>query len=251
MKPRPNSVQVRGVTLAPDVVTLVQSLLRSDGYVYLAGIPEEFDHLAELSRLGQLVPQYGGDLIREVRPLDDVGDDVVSASNTKELTPHTEWYEFPGTPPRFVALWCVRRATGGGGETTLADGYRFLRQFSPDEQAQLRSTRYAWRSSPSLAVHGIISSALHPFLEEHDGRLLLRFSTQDITSADDGLLRRFISAGNAYFAESRMEFGIAENDVLVWDNWRMIHARNAFSDRSRHLRRVLISDHAESHQLGC
>ena len=33
----------------------------------------------------------------------------------------------------------------------------------------------------------------------------------------------------------------AERDMLVWDNWRLLHARNAFSDRSRHLRRIQIA----------
>lgn len=242
----PNSVRLRGRTLVTEQLDLIHSLLGADGYVYLSEVPDSFDYITELARIGRLIPQYNDLVIREVRPLDSVGEDVISASNTRELTPHTEWYEFQGIPPRYIALWCVRPASGGGGETTLADGHRFLRQFSPAEQAHLRSKEYLWRSSPSLAAHGVTTSARHPLVEEYSGRIVLRFSTHDIISPDDGLLHRFVSEGNEYFHNTKISYPISRNDVLLWDNWRIMHARNAFSDRLRHLRRVLIGGESQS-----
>ncbi|MFC0107885.1 TauD/TfdA family dioxygenase [Kibdelosporangium aridum subsp. largum] len=29
--------------------------------------------------------------------------------------------------------------------------------------------------------------------------------------------------------------------MLVWDNWLLLHGRNSFSDRNRHLRRIQIA----------
>jgi alpha-ketoglutarate-dependent taurine dioxygenase len=31
------------------------------------------------------------------------------------------------------------------------------------------------------------------------------------------------------------------NDMLVLDNWRMLHSRNAFTDLGRHLKRIQIA----------
>src|SRR5437016_4825283 len=113
----PNTVTVAGPSLDADVLPLVHQMLAADGYVYLEIGDERFDYLRELRRLGEPARQYNGELVREVKPEPDIGNDVYSASNMRELTPHTESYEFEGLPPRYVALWCVRPAEGPGGET--------------------------------------------------------------------------------------------------------------------------------------
>jgi alpha-ketoglutarate-dependent taurine dioxygenase len=237
----PNTILDIGLAFGGESLTLVLQLLDEDGYVYITGAPDGFDFLSQLRRLGQPIRQYNGALIRDVKPEPDIGDDVYSASNTRELTPHTESYEFEGLPPRYVALWCVQPARGPGGETTLADGYRFLRQFSPDEQKSMRSRVYDWRSSPSLASRGVQMCARHPILEAHRAGLVMRYSNQDIVHVDDDLLPRYVDGGRQFFETNKLAIRIERNAVLVWDNWRMMHARNGFTDRNRHLRRALIS----------
>ncbi|GAA1791276.1 TauD/TfdA family dioxygenase [Planosporangium flavigriseum] len=237
----PNTISGVGRSLRDDDLALMRHLLDADGYVYLTGITDGFDYLAEVSRLGPLARQYSGALVRDIRPAPDIGNDVYSASNTRELTPHTESYEFEGIPPRYVALWCVRPAEGPGGETTLADGHRFLQQFSADDQDLMRSRVYEWRSSPSLASQGVRISARHPILEPHDDGLVMRYSNQDIVRVDDGLLPRYVDGGRQFFDANKRAIRIERNAALIWDNWRMMHARNGFGDRSRHLRRVLIA----------
>jgi hypothetical protein len=157
-----------------------------------------------------------------------------------ELTPHTEWYEFPGSPPRYVALWCVHPAEGPGGETTLADGYALLERFSTGDREQLILNIRQWRSRPTLAREGVEEIAYHPVLEVHDGTLLLRFSTLDML-ADDDLSRKWISSGREFVEVTRIPIKLGQGALLIWDNWRMPHARNAFADPRRHLRRVLIA----------
>lgn len=237
----PNTISDIGTAFGGDDLSLIRQLLGQDGYAYVTGIPDGFDYLAVLRRLGEPVPQYHGALIRDVRPEPDIGNDVYSASNTRELTPHTESYEFDGLPPRFVALWCVQPAEGPGGETTLADGYRLLRQFSPHDQQAMHSRVYEWRSSPSLASRGVTMVARHPILESHRAGLVMRYSNQDIVRVDDGLQPRYVDGGRQFFEANKLAIRIDRNALLVWDNWRMMHARNGFTDRSRHLRRVLIS----------
>jgi hypothetical protein len=84
-------------------------------------------------------------------------------------------------------------------------------------------------------------SARHPILESHAGRLVMRYSNQDIVRVDDGLLPRYIDGGRQFFEAGKLPIRIARNAVLIWDNWRMMHARSGFSDRGRHLRRVLLA----------
>jgi len=210
----PNTISDFTVALGGDGPTFVRQLLDEDGYAYITGVPDGFDYLSQLRRLGEPARQYNGGLIRDVKPEPDISDDVYSASNTRELTPHTESYEFDGLPPRYVALWCVRPAEGPGGETTLADGYRFLRQFSPDDQAVMRTRIYEWWSSPSLASRGVQMSARHPILESHASGLVMRYSSQDIVRVDDGLLPRYIDGGRQFFKATKLPIRIARNAVL-------------------------------------
>ncbi len=224
-------------------LTLIRRLLDRDGYVYVTGVQDGFDYLSQLRHLGEPVRQYDDSLVRDIKPEQDISNDVYSASNMRELTPHTESYEFDGLPPRYVALWCVQPARGPGGETTLADGYRFLRQFSPEDLEQMRARVYEWRSSPSLASRGVRMCARHPILESYRGRLVMRYSNQDVVRVDDDLLPRYIDGGRQFFEMNKCTIRIERGAVLVWDNWRMMHARNGFADRNRHLRRVLIAAH--------
>ncbi len=217
----------------------VRERLDAHGYVYLTGLPGGFDYPGGLSRLGPLVPQYGGDLVRDVRPDPAVPDTMVSSANMGGLTPHTEWYEFPGLPPRYVALWCVHAAEGRGGETTLADGYALLERYSTAERERLARDVRRWRSRPALAREGVRQAACHAILEMHAGVQVLRFSTLDMV-ADDDLAMAWVASGRKFFDTARIPVRIKRGDVLVWDNWRMLHARNAFTDSRRHLRRVLI-----------
>jgi alpha-ketoglutarate-dependent taurine dioxygenase len=210
------------------------------GYAYVAGLPEDFDYPTELRRFGPLVPQYGGALVRDVKPNPAISDTVVSSANMAELTPHTEWYEFPGPPPRYVALWCMHSAEGPGGETTVADGYRLLAQHTTREWERLLLSTRTWRSRPTLAREGIQQVVHHPIIECRGLTVLLRFSTLDMT-ADDELSQRWIDHGRAFFERSKIPIKIERGGLLVWDNWRMLHARNAFTDPRRHLRRALIA----------
>lgn len=217
----------------------VMADLSSRGFSYVAAIPEGFDHLSWLRRLGPPMPQYGGELVRDVRPDTDAD---TGAYSTAALPPHTEWYEFSDLPPRYVALWCVAEGEGPGGETTLADGYSFLDGLTPEERHRLLTEDQNWRSARTLlAREGVDQHSRHRILSHHSGTLVMRFSTLDL-QAENGsdLARHYVTAGLTFFQANHVAIKIQRNAMLVWDNWRMMHSRNGFTDRRRHLRRVLI-----------
>lgn len=233
-----------GSTLTEEHIAAVSRLLRERGYAYFRGISGGFDHPAQILRLGEFVPQYQGQLIRDVKPDQVMEEAEVSANNMKALTPHTECFEYSGLPPRCIALWCIRPATGHGGETTLADGHAFLAEFSERDIRLMHSRVYEWRSPRSLSLTGISMSARHPILsDEHEG-LLMRYSSREmyeIEPAQDDLYVRYVTGGIRFFADTRVELVIERNALLLWDNWRIIHARNAFSDPRRHLARIMFT----------
>lgn len=219
--------------------------LSAEGYAYINDLPIDFDYEGQLSRLGPLVSQYNGEIVRDIRPDPGISDEVITPYNTSELVPHTEWYEFSGIPPRYLALWCVRPAEGPGGETTLADGYRFLELFTDAEREKLFSEAREWRSQKTLEREGVYQTTHEPVLAKSSDRLVLRFSTLFLVPADP-LTAHYIEAGGEFFKENHVTIRIGQGDILIWDNWRMLHARNGFSDRKRHLRRVLIAESGES-----
>lgn len=225
--------------LGPRLFDQLQARLAGHGYVYVHGAPAGYDYCELLSGFGEFVPQYDGALVWDLTPEPDM-DEVYHSKNTRSLVPHTEAYEFAGNPPRFLALWCVKQAGGPGGETTLADGYAFLERLPQAQLDALRRRVYRWHSSEGLATKGIHVEALHPALEANAGRTIMRFSYNNVDRTGDRVLNDYLERGKQYFDAEHRAIAIEADCLLLWDNWRMIHSRNAFTDRSRHLKRVLI-----------
>ncbi|WP_191872416.1 TauD/TfdA family dioxygenase [Streptomyces filipinensis] len=228
-------------SLCSDELDEIRTQLDKNGYSYIRGIsPGDFDYPSFAARLGNPIPHHNGELIWDVR-LDPTIESIYHAGNMGALLPHTEAVEHPGPPPRYIMLWCVREARGRGGETTLADGYAWMKSLSEETRRSLHSNRYTWKSSDGIIQSGYYSSAVHPILEEFDGRHILRYDYIDVEREDDGLLDAALEDVKEFFGEQQVAVKIEPGCILVWDNWRMLHGRNAFSDPERHLKRMLLS----------
>jgi alpha-ketoglutarate-dependent taurine dioxygenase len=229
-----------GTRSRADLVADVRRRMDSDGYAYVTGVPDSFNHAGFAAEFGDLMSQYDGRLVWDLMPEPGM-DDVYHSRNIRALVPHTEAYEYPGTPPRYLGLWCVQPAEGDGGETTLADGYAWLSTLTPDEREQMYERRYEWHSSAGLDRSGIGLSASHPVLERHaSGRIILRYSANNVSSGGDPFLDDLLRRGGLFFDACHVAVRIDRNCLLIWDNWRMMHSRTSFTDRRRHLRRVLV-----------
>lgn len=237
-----SAVSLENSTLTGDDALLtehVKEALDTRGYVYVRDVPESFDHAAFLAQLGEFLPQYDGNLIWHLRPEPDM-DDVYHSGNQQKLVPHTEAYEYPGNPPRIQALWCVQPADGPGGETTIADGHRFLETLSDSELGQLRQSKPRWKSSEGLARKNIYIESEHAVLTPHEDREILRYSYNNLIVDGNEFLADFLERGKDFFDRTHDAIDIEKNGMLIWDNWRMMHSRNAFKDAGRHLCRVLM-----------
>jgi alpha-ketoglutarate-dependent taurine dioxygenase len=218
--------------------------LSKQGYCYLTNLPDNFDFAAQMRTFGPLLKQYAGEIVRDISVDPSIPDDVVTPYNRSELTPHTEWYEFSAVPPRYVALLGKQAAAGEGGETTLADGYEMLAEFSHPRRSELFSATPTW-TSQGLAREGVAHESRHPVLSKVDDHLIVRFSTRELHSSDD-LVLEYIKLGVDFFRRKHIAIKIDRHALLLWDNWRMLHSRRAFSDSGRHLQRILIGSRSSS-----
>jgi alpha-ketoglutarate-dependent taurine dioxygenase len=211
--------------------------MEEHGYVHLTGMPDDFDPVSFGRRLGPLMPHHNGALVAEVRPASS-SDGVYYPGSTKAFAPHTEGYDLIGLPPRYLALWCVHPPSGDGGETTLADTRPWLARLSEQNFQYLEKTDYDW-----MNPHGDLGVASrHPVLADHHGSTVVRFSVNNIVHDDTDLVAALQSDWQRLFDEQHFAISYQRNDMLIWDNWRVLHARNAFADPRRHLRRIHIAE---------
>lgn len=233
---------VNGDLLSDQVLKYAfRQLLGNNGYVLVVNVPEAFDHVAFLKELGDFQPTPTGTVVGDLKPEADM-DDIYHAQNRRSLVPHTEGYEYRGVPPRYMALWCVKPASGAGGETTMLDGYRVLRELTEDERQHFLTTTYTWKSTTGLARRGVNHTVDHPVLEQIGDDLVFRFSHNNLVVPEgDELAARLLQQGLEIYESSHTAVTYEARDMIVWDNWRMMHSRNAFDDPSRHLKRVQIA----------
>jgi alpha-ketoglutarate-dependent taurine dioxygenase len=238
---RGESISSAGAYSSPeDLASIVQALVAVSGYAYLVDVPEQFAHLDFLKLFGEFMPQYDGSLVWDLKPEPDM-DDVYHSRNTRALVPHTEGYEFVDQPPHYLALWSIQPTRGPGGETTLADGHRFLETFTAAELNLMRTRICEWHSSEGLARKGVHLSSHHRILTTYEDDLIFRFSYNNMTAAGDPFLENFLERGRDFFDGECLAINIERNGLLIWDNWRMMHSRNAFNDPGRHLKRILVA----------
>jgi alpha-ketoglutarate-dependent taurine dioxygenase len=218
-----------------------REMISEHGYVLMTNVADEFDQVGFCRRLGRFVPNYNGAIVGDVRPEPGM-DDVYHAGNTRPLTPHTEGYDFTVLPPRYIALWCVHPAAGAGGETTLADTQPWIKDLADREREHFEKTEYDWKTTEGVQRNGLDLHSRHPILAEHGGTSIVRFSCNNLLCDDDDPAVELQSQWHARFDNEHVAIDYAQNDMLVWDNWRLLHARNAFTDRGRHLRRIQIGN---------
>ena len=230
--------------------------LAHHGFGTISDIDDEETLSAVLRSFGSLMPQYDSRLTHEVRAVD--GFEHLSYSKSQnEIRAHTE---APGwdPPPRYLALFCRRQATCGGGHTDLLDGRAFLRRYKGEDEETLRSREIVF-PRPQARDSGREASAVRrPVIEtDTSGRDIVRFSFNLFTYGayeprigalvDEGALplgafgKRLAAEAVDVFSRDRTALLISERSLLIWDNQRMFHARSAYVDRNRHLTRFWIT----------
>ncbi|MFI9024268.1 TauD/TfdA family dioxygenase [Streptomyces sp. NPDC053560] len=230
-----------GGPLAADLARKTfDDLLERHGYVLMSNVPETFDPVAFCKGLGGFVPQYTGVLVGDVRPEPGM-EEFYHAGNTKPLYPHSEGYDFEGLPPRYLALWCQTPNTGAGGETTLADAHAWIASLDEGDRAFLRERVWSWETTDAMRHLGLDLHPRHPVIEDHPDGTIVRYSFNNLVREDDPRIGPLLDSAREFFTREHTAIQYERRDMLVFDNWRMLHARTAFTDTGRHLRRIQIA----------
>jgi alpha-ketoglutarate-dependent taurine dioxygenase len=229
-------------TLDDALLARYRNLLTRHGYVHVTDVPDEFDHEKFLTGFGEPFPGPFGRIVDDIVPEPGM-DDVYYAGNRGGLLPHTEGYECAGLPPRYLALWCVTPpAAGESGETTLYDAAPLLAELPPEVRTGLADKRYQWHASAGLIRLGRTRNVTHTVLDAVDGRTVLRLSCNNMEiPTDDDPAHDFLTEVQRRFAAECVSIDHRRNDFVHWDNWRVLHSRNAFTGNTRHLRRMQLS----------
>lgn len=208
--------------------------LKKQGYINFMDLPEDFDHVRFLQQFGTFIPQFDGKtLIWSVKyEPKSIG---YGSLTFGALPPHTEGYELEGLPPKYLALWCVKPAECGGGQTTLADGYAFFASLTKEEQHQLCRTICEFRTDERVAYHPIYDLITNPM------EPIIHFSTKYLVDKGDPFIIEIRHRFGDFFKTNFEKIVYKKNSLVLWDNWRMLHARTDYKDPTRELKRVFLS----------
>jgi alpha-ketoglutarate-dependent taurine dioxygenase len=207
--------------------------LQQQGYLHLQQLPDDFEHLAFVQQFGNLIPhQYNGEYVFSIRVDPKIGKKY-PAFTTREVEPHTEGYEYAGTPLHYQALWCVIPPQCGGGQTTLADGYAFIESLSPPDQTYLTQQQFTFVTPSGKQV-------THPLYDAGGQQPIVRFNHSSLQAHADPQLQQLTQRFLDFFKREQIVITWRKDDLLIWDNWRMLHSRTRYRDPDRYLKRVYL-----------
>lgn len=248
---------------SPGHHALIDAVCR-DGFALVTGVPGDGTEVVA-SWLGPIRETDFGrvfDIISEPDPF-------TPSQSSAELDPHTD-DPYRYAPPGISILHCVSPCDGGGGETTIVDGFAVADALA-DEAPWAHETL---RTVPVPYVHRRDSdveqgAAVHlraeaPIISvDHAGRVCgVRFHERsmaplrlDPDTTDD--VYRALIVFSRMVNSDRFSFRrrLAAGEAVVYDNHRVLHGRNAItgSRGRRHLRLCTIDRdqvHSRRRQLG-
>jgi len=239
-------------SLAPYVENATDALAR-DGFILMKPEqrPEDVPLRDFVAQFGEIMPQYNGEYVYSVKAAEGFSE-YSDSKSTNAIPPHTDGSDV-ALPPHTMALYGVHAAECGGGATLLADGYAFVETLSEEAREELTRRTYRFGSrtgihadrpflieSPIYSVHGGLSAPMLRFSYN-----LLRYGdysaqAEGAAEAADDFTRMICERAMAYFDAHAVSVRIETGDLLLWDNWRMLHSREKYRDAKRHLRRYWL-----------
>lgn len=215
----------------PDIKTLLSTLER-DGYALASKIPTKKGFVDFGKMLGFIKATRFGDVstVRALHPTQSRRG-TFSAKFGKGAQPFHTDAAFLGRPPRFVLLRLV-----GGDERTptyVMDVQRLL----VTEQQNLENSRWTVFGRPiPFAAGGVGESA---------GRRVIRFDPFCMKPRNREAQRCIPGLSFGRIQNRASKITLKHHDVLVLDNWRVLHARGAVEINSdRTIERILIERRA-------
>ncbi len=196
----------------------------------------ELDSLTFASEFGNITPQYNGELLFAVKP-DPLMEDYYVSINSKRLYPHTEAYEFE-TPPKYIILICRKPDKYGLGTTKLCDMSRFLKLLNRNEYKYIVNNKFLFHANSGLKQQGFTKQCFAPMYDCE--RKIFRYSYNNMEYNNRDSIKKILLKIEKYYEKNYIELLLEDNQFIIIDNYRMVHARTDFLDQNRCIERVWI-----------
>jgi len=178
-----------------------------------------------------------------------------SGLTTEEFLPHTDGSYLHGLvhgnghyiqllPPKMLVLQCWQSAVAGGA-SILIDVQRIYDDLGKENPELLRilSTKgcVTYCRDDQIAIDRAV------FEELDDGTIMLRFRYDSAAYLADWAIEAFHSLQRHYFANPKYQsrLTLTKGQIVVIDNYRMLHGRESFSNgnagQERKLRRIWLA----------
>lgn len=169
--------------------------------------------------------------------------DLQFGSNAVEFLLHTET-PFRDVSPDYLALLCLRADPTGEAKTKVADITRVVDALDDADLAVLAKARYAFETdNPVVVVGGRGLTEPQPIISYRDGTRVVEY-VGDLVATDEESQRVLETLGRQVLAIA-VDVPLADGDLLVLDNSRVVHGRNAivpgYDGRDRWLQRMLVT----------
>lgn len=168
----------------------------------------------------------------------------VKATNTLRTPCHTDGFAYGDLYPDFLLLSCVT-ASPSGGESILVDGYSIHRALAANPE-----TAWAAKRMTTAAIdqteRGMQTAVSTIVMNNGSGRKMIRKTIEQRPvpqSEDFDLDRQMIKIWHDAIEQASLTAPtckLASGEVLLLDNYRMLHGRMPYEDLNRMLWRVWV-----------
>jgi len=182
----------------------------------------------------EVIPQHDGNKTFDVSPEGSLA--KIYRSRSKEgVPPHTDGHDLE-KPPRLFLLLCCQPTRCGGGLTQISDGHQIMDHLNEKHYLTATTKEFSFSSNPSKQVmnsDGFNDVVFSPTDNQ------VRYSFNYLKSQDEsGLVDEIRTLHEAM----SMSVALEANDLLICDNYRIIHSRTSFEDDTRALVRAWASN---------
>ncbi len=218
-------------------LAFVRDAIHTFGFVLLRqrAVEDPRTQLVGLSRnFGLIIPHARSDPdgIALISPID--GTPAYFGTTSHAHPPHTDG-SYSHSPPAVTLMLCIEQSTSGG-ETVLVSGRALVDALLAEDPTAC----HALFNHDAILVRRDAQTAESPVLEFGENRLRIRLRL-DATArfSDDQNVQRAVSLCRKFLDRpaSSLAFRLEPGEVLILDNWGVLHGRTAFDKSQR--RRLL------------
>ena len=225
------------------------SKLATHGFVVVRGAPREMDAVGEFARTIGPIRETNWGVIADVKALPRAFDLTMTP---RRLEPHAD-NPYRDPIPGYVLLHCLVNSARGG-DSTMTDGFAVAEALRRDDPAAFDALTRVWPRY-RYADDEIVMENQGPLIEtDPDGIVRrVRFSnrTDDVAALDPDTLETYYRARRRYAEmvnsdQFMIEFKLEPGDILMMDNYRMLHGRTAYEPGTgeRHMRQCYMDKDA-------